>query len=69
MSRKTTTGANDRSRETTIAQTGPGIPDDTGAKAVIENENERAKDNREDPQRRLKKEVADEIEASKRGAE
>jgi hypothetical protein len=70
MSRKTTTGANDRSKDATIAQSGPGIPDDSGAEAVLEDEERQATEQRkETPQERLKKEVADEVEASKRGAE
>ena len=45
MSTKVTTGANDRPKDETIAQTGPGLPDDTTLPVdVSEEEVERARE-------------------------
>ncbi|CAD7051430.1 hypothetical protein REJC140_01725 [Pseudorhizobium endolithicum] len=67
---KTTQGANDRSRNDTIAQSGPGIPDDGGQpvdvdEAAVERARTRlAGDARAD----LKREVEEQIDKPQRGS-
>ncbi|TXR47847.1 hypothetical protein [Phyllobacterium endophyticum] len=70
-SRKITTGNNDRPRDETIAQSGPGVPDDSGTPVEVDEvQVERAKASlQEDPERKLKRQVADTIKSTQRGAE
>ncbi|AXV18321.1 hypothetical protein CYG48_21535 (plasmid) [Neorhizobium sp. SOG26] len=70
MTEKITPGLNDRPRESSIAQSGPGLPDDSSSPIeVSEQQIERARDqlvgsNRET----LKKEVQEQIEKPQRGS-
>lgn len=68
---KITTGPNDRPKDETIAQTGPGLPDDTSLPLDATDEQiERAKESlRENPREKLKHEVDEEIDLSQKGAE
>jgi hypothetical protein len=70
-SRKITTGKNDRSRDETIAQSGPGIPDDSGTPVEVDEvQVERAKASlQEDPERKLQRQVAATTKSTQRGAE
>ena len=68
--RKTTDGANDRSRTDTIAQSGPGIPDDSGqpvdvGDAAAERARSRLTDN---ARAELKREVEEQIDKPQRGS-
>lgn len=68
---KITTGPNDRPKDETIAQTGPGLPDNTSQPVEATDEQiERAKESlRENPRQRLKREVEEEIDLTQKGAE
>ena len=69
--RKITEGMNDRSRDATVAQTGAGVPDDSGRPVEADDAQvERVRENLsgESPRRRLKEEVREEIEKPQRGS-
>ncbi|MGI6852382.1 hypothetical protein [Mesorhizobium sp. 1B3] len=68
---KITTGSNDRPKDDTIAQTGPGLPDDTSRPVeATDDQIKHAKESlRETPRQKLKREVDEEIELSQKGAE
>lgn len=68
---KITTGLNDRPKDDTIAQTGPGLPDDTSRPVEATDEQiKRAKESlSESPRQKLKREVDEEIDLSQKGAE
>ena len=71
MTSKTTNGLNDRPIDTTIAQTGEGIPDDSGAPIDVSDEEvERIADKLkgETPRDKLKREVKEEIELPLKGS-
>jgi hypothetical protein len=67
---KITTGPNDRPKDA-IAQTGPGLPDDTSQPVEATDEQiRRAKESlRESPRQKLKREVEEEVDLSQKGAE
>jgi hypothetical protein len=67
---KTTDGANDRSRSDTIAQSGPGLPDDSGQPVEVDEAAvDRARSNLAgDPQAELEREVAEQIDKPQRGS-
>ncbi|WIJ25699.1 hypothetical protein [Devosia sp. RR2S18] len=69
--RKLSTGPNDRPLDSTVAQTGSGIPDDSSLPPEISDEEvERVRQKLEgDPRERLLKEVEEEQKASQRGSE
>lgn len=71
MTSKISDGANDRSRDDTIAQTGPGLPDDT-SKPVEASEEEieqiRRKLVGETDREKLLREVQDEIDLPQKGS-
>jgi hypothetical protein len=68
---KITTGLNDRPKSASIAQSGPGIPDDSGSPIEADDgQIERMKEKlTENPREKLKKEVQERIEASQKGSE
>lgn len=68
---KISTGANDRPVDESIAQTAPGLPDDSSRPPdVADSDVERVRRKLADDSRaRLKKEVEEEIKASERGSE
>ena len=68
--KKISTGTNDRPRDATIAQTGEGLPDDSGRPVEVdEGQIERIKDKLVGDQRsKLKKEVKESIDAPQRGS-
>lgn len=68
---KITTGANDRPVDESIAQTAPGLPDDSSrtpdvSDAAVERGRKSLADN---PRARLKRQVEEDIKASERGSE
>ena len=70
-SRKITTGLNDRPKSESIAQSGPGISDDSGSPIEaddrqIERTREKLMENRRE---KLKREVQERVEASQKGSE
>jgi hypothetical protein len=68
---KITTGANDRPKDETIAQSGEGLPDDLADPVEVdESAVERARQNLEEsPRKERKRKVEEEIESSQKGAE
>ncbi|WP_165220330.1 hypothetical protein [Affinirhizobium pseudoryzae] len=69
---KMSTGSNDRPKNASIAQTGPGPPDDSSAPITPSPEDEQAVRRALDtpsPRERLTREVDEEIKASARGSE
>lgn len=74
---KLTDGLNDRPKDTTIAQTGAGLPDDTGKPLEIDEAEagrieqkirEMGKDTAGTPENRLKSEVQEEIDLPLKGS-
>jgi hypothetical protein len=70
MTNKISTGLNDRSRDDTIAQSGPGIPDDSSkavevSDAEVEQVRSKLKDN---ARAKLLKEVDEQIDKPQRGS-
>jgi hypothetical protein len=70
MTNKISTGLNDRSRDDTIAQSGPGIPDDSSkAVEVSDAEVEQVRSKLEDnAHAKLLKEVDEQIDKPQRGS-
>jgi len=68
---KITTGNNDRPVDSSIAQTGPGLPDDSSLPPeVSEEEVERVRENLvQSPREKLKQEVSEAEKASELGSE
>jgi hypothetical protein len=70
MMSKITTGLNDRPKDSTIAQSGAGLPDDSGAAIETSDEEvERIHSKFEDDARaKLKAEIEEQIEKPQRGS-
>jgi len=68
--KKITTGTNDRPRNDTIAQTGAGIPDDSGGTAALDDSpvDPSGTEASDAPREQLKREVKEEIEKPQRGS-
>ncbi|MFP3547212.1 hypothetical protein SB748_27725 [Rhizobium sp. SIMBA_035] len=67
---KITTGLNDRPKDATISQSGPGLPDDSGEPIETSDEEvERIRSKFEDdPRAKLKAEIEEQIEKPQRGS-
>jgi hypothetical protein len=70
MMSKFTTGMNDRPKDSTIAQSGPGLPDDSGAPIETSDEEvERVRSKFEnDARATLEAEIEEQIEKPQRGS-
>ncbi|MFN7103950.1 MAG: hypothetical protein ACK4N1_15150 [Pseudorhizobium sp.] len=68
--KKITTGMNDRPRNDTIAQTGAGIPDDSGGVADFDDSPvvSSGREASDAPREQLEREVKEEIEKPQRGS-
>lgn len=68
--KKITTGMNDRPRNDTIAQTGAGIPDDSGGTVGLDDAeaDSSGREASDAPREQLEREVKEEIEKPQRGS-